>query len=102
MLFVSVGVGAGAIVLICIALIVFITVVALFICKKYYQRGTTVAQISKQPDMERKKPNNLTSSAIKVTSSQLFVGGDEKKRKRKKIRESTNRTSPSLVIQPIQ
>ena len=51
LLFVPVGLGAGAIVVICIAPIVFTTVVALLIYKKYYQRGTTVVQISKQTDM---------------------------------------------------
>ena len=100
-LFVPVGVTAGAIVAICIALIVFVTVVALLIYKKYYQQNTSVAQISKQPDMERKEPKNLSSST-KVTSSQLFVGGNEKKIKRKKERKSTNRTSPSLLLQQIQ
>ena len=73
------GVGAGAIASICIALIVFVTVVALLLYKKFYMRDTTDAQISKQPDMERKNPNNLSSSTTKVTSSQLFVGGNEKK-----------------------
>ena len=101
--FVPVGVGAGAIVAICFVLMVLITVLALFIYKKYYQRDSAVAQISNQPDLkvEREKLNNVSSST-KVTSSQLFVGDQPAKRKRKKRHESTNRTSPSLVLQPIQ
>ena len=103
-LFVPVEIGAGAtaaIVVICVFLMVCITGAALFIYKKYYQRDTAVVHISKQPDMQRNKPNNLSSST-KITSSQLIVGGDEKKRKRKKKHESTNRTSPSIVLQQIQ
>ena len=102
-LFGAVGVGVSAIVVICISLVVFITVVALFLYKKYYQPDTAPAHISKQPDVkvERTKPNNVSSST-KVTSSQLIVGDQTVKRKRKKKRESTNRTSPSLVLPPIQ
>ena len=78
LLFVPVGLGAGAIVAICFVPMVFITVVALFIYKQYHWRDPAVAQISKQ----------------------LIVGDQTAKRKRKKEQESTNRTSPSLVLQP--
>ena len=91
-LFVPVEVGAGvtaAIVVICVFLMVCITGAALFIYKKYYQRDTAVVHISKQPDMERKEPNNLSSST-KITSSKVIVGGEEKKRKRKKKHESAS------------
>ena len=102
-LFVPVEVGAGAtaaIVVICVFLMVCITGTALFIYNKYNQQDTTAVHISKQPDMEGKKPNHLSLST-KITSSQLIVGVDEKKRKQKKKHESTNRTSSSLALQPI-
>ena len=103
LLFVQVGLGAGATAAIVVVLMVCATVVALFLFKKYYQRDTAVGQINKQPDdkVERKKPNNVSSST-KVTSFQLIVGDQPVKRKRKKKRKSTNRTSPSLVLPPIQ
>ena len=103
LLLVSVGLGAGETATIVVVPMVCITVVALFLYKKYYQQHTADGQISKEPEdkVERKKPNNLSSST-KVTSSQLIVGGNERKRKQKKKRKSTNRTSPSLVLQPIQ
>ena len=102
LLFVLVGLGAGATSAIVVFLMVFITVVALLFYKKYYKRDTSVVQISKQADVkvERPKPNNMSSST-KVTSSQLIVGDQTAKRKRKKKLESTNRTSPSLALQPI-
>ena len=102
LLFVLVGLGAGATAAIIVVLMVFITVVALFFYKKYYKRDTAVVQISKQADVkvERPKPNNMSSST-KVTSSKLIVGDQTAKRKRKKKLESTNRTSPSLALQPI-
>ena len=95
LLFVSVGLGAGATAAIVVVLMVFITVVALFFYIKYYKRDTAVVQISKQPDVkvERPKPNNMSSST-KVTSSQLIVGDQTAKRKRKKKHEITDRTSP--------
>ena len=102
LLFVLVGLGAGATSAIVVFLMVFITVVALLFYKKYYKRDTSVVQISKQADVkvERPKPNNMSSST-KVTSSKLIVGDQTAKRKRKKKLESTNRTSPSLALQPI-
>ena len=78
LLFFPLGLGEAAIVAICFVPMVFITVVALFIYKQYHQRDTAAAQIS----------------------NQTIVDDQTAKRKRTKEHESTNRTSPSLVLRP--
>ena len=71
LLFVPVGLGAGVIVAIYFVLIVSITVVGLFICKKYHQRDTAVTQISKQPivgdQTARRKQTKKHESRITTT-----------------------------------
>ena len=71
LLFVPVGLGAGVIVAICFVLMVSITVVGLFIYKKYHQRDTAVAQISKQPivgdQTARRKRTKKPKSRITTT-----------------------------------